>query len=60
MRGVLDGIDPLDLPSFAAAPALLALVAAIACVVPAYRAISADPAEAIREESGVGVSSAQR
>jgi predicted permease len=50
MQGLLYGIDPLDLPSFAAAPALLALVAAIACVLPAYRAISADPVEAIREE----------
>jgi putative ABC transport system permease protein len=50
MQGRLFGVDPLDLPSFAAAPVLLAVVAAVACVVPAYRAISVDPVEAIRQE----------
>jgi predicted permease len=50
MGHLLYGVDPLDAASFAAAPALLAIVAAIACAIPARRAIAVDPVEAIRED----------
>jgi ABC-type antimicrobial peptide transport system permease subunit len=48
MSGALFGVAPLDLASFAAAPAILALVALVACLVPARRAASIDPAAALR------------
>lgn len=41
-------VDPLDLPSFAAALAVLAAVALLANAVPAWRASSVDPAEALK------------
>jgi predicted permease len=50
MRGALFGVAPLDLASFAAAPAILVVVAAVACFVPASRAAATDPAEALRAE----------
>jgi predicted lysophospholipase L1 biosynthesis ABC-type transport system permease subunit len=50
MGTLLYGIDPLDVPSFATAPALLAVVAVLACAVPARRAIAVNPVDAIREE----------
>ena len=50
MQGVLFGIAPLDAVSFVAAPALLALVAAAACLVPARRAAATNPADALRLE----------
>jgi predicted permease len=50
MRGLLFGVDPLDAASFATAPVLLALVAVLACVAPAWRAVSTPPVEALRQE----------
>ena len=50
MRGALFGIAPLDLASFAAAPAILAIVAVAACLVPARRAAAIDPAAALRTD----------
>ncbi|HMF94285.1 MAG TPA: ADOP family duplicated permease [Vicinamibacterales bacterium] len=50
MRGALFGVAPLDLSSFIAAPIVLALVAAAACLLPAHRAAATDPAEALRCE----------
>jgi putative ABC transport system permease protein len=50
MRGALFGVAPLDLASFAAAPAILAIVAVLACLVPARRAAAIDPAAALRCE----------
>jgi putative ABC transport system permease protein len=50
MQGVLFGVAPLDPLSFAAAPVVLGVVAAAACLLPAGRAASADPAEALRSE----------
>jgi putative ABC transport system permease protein len=50
MQSVLFGVAPLDPVSFAVAPALLAVVAVVACLVPASRAASIDPAEALRSE----------
>ena len=50
MQGVLFGVAPLDAVSFVAAPAVLALVAAAACLVPARRAAAINPADALRSE----------
>ena len=48
MQSALFGVEPLDAASFLAAPVVLVLVAAVACVLPARRAASTDPAEALR------------
>jgi putative ABC transport system permease protein len=50
MQSVLFGIEPLDAISFTVAPMILFAVATIACLVPALRAASTDPAEALRCE----------
>jgi predicted permease len=50
MQSALFGVTPLDPLSFATAPIVLAAVAAAACVLPAVRAASIDPSEALRCE----------
>jgi putative ABC transport system permease protein len=50
LAGLLFGVDPLDATNFAAAAAVLALVALAAASVPAWRAARVDPAIALREE----------
>ena len=50
MQGVLFGVAPLDIASFLAAPIVLAVVAVAACLLPASRAASTDPLEALRCE----------
>ncbi len=50
MAGVLFGVTPLDAWAYAAAPALMLMVAGLACAIPARRAASVDPAEALRCE----------
>jgi putative ABC transport system permease protein len=50
MASELFGVRPLDPPTFAAAAALLALVALAACYVPARRAARLDPVVALAEE----------
>jgi putative ABC transport system permease protein len=50
MASLLFGISPLDAVSFGVAPAILLAVAVLACAIPARRAASADPAEALRCE----------
>src|SRR5205807_992493 len=50
MEAALFGVAPLDAASFAAAPIVLLVVAAVACVLPAGRAARTDPAEALRAE----------
>jgi predicted permease len=50
MQNLLFGVEPLDPVSFLAAPAILAAVALVACLVPARRAALTDPADALRCE----------
>ena len=50
LRGMLFEIEPLDAFSFAAAPVLLTIVALAACLVPARRAVTTSPIEALRQE----------
>ena len=48
LEQLLYGVTRLDLPTFAAVPALLAVVALIACLNPARRAAALDPIETLR------------
>jgi len=50
MASLLFGISPRDPLTYAAAPAVLAIVAAIASIVPARRAAAVDPMAALRED----------
>jgi ABC-type antimicrobial peptide transport system permease subunit len=50
MASTLFGITPLDPAAFSIAPMLLVAVACIACLIPARRALSIDPGEALKAE----------
>lgn len=50
MQAALYGVQPLDPVSFVAAPAVLIVVALVACTIPARRAAAIDPAHALRRE----------
>ena len=50
IRSMLYDTQPLDPAVFAAVAAMLLLVAAIACMVPAWRASRLDPMQALRTE----------
>jgi len=50
MASLLFGVDPVDLPTFAAVSASLASVALVASWLPADRATRVDPATALRED----------
>ena len=50
IRSMLYETDPLDLAVFAAVALTLLLVAALACLVPAWRASRLDPMQALRNE----------
>jgi putative ABC transport system permease protein len=45
---LLFGIGPSDVPTYAAATGLMCVVGLIACLVPAYRAVTHDPIDALR------------
>jgi predicted permease len=50
LRSVLVGVSPTDPLTLAAVALVLALVSLIACYLPAHRAMSIDPAAALRQE----------
>ncbi len=50
MRELLFNVEPTDPVTFIGMPVLLAGVALVACVVPAWRALAVDPANALRAE----------
>ena len=50
LRGVLHGVSPLDPATFAAVAFVLTIVAAIASLVPAWRATRVDPVIALKAE----------
>jgi ABC-type antimicrobial peptide transport system permease subunit len=50
IQQMLFGVKALDVPTLAAVPAILLAVAALACVVPAWRASQADPAVTLRHD----------
>ena len=48
MQGMLFGVTPLDAAAFTAAPAVLVVASLGACLGPALRAASTDPATTLR------------
>ena len=50
LSGLLYEVEPLDLPTFAGMSALLLLVALVAAYLPARRAASVSPLEAMKGE----------
>jgi ABC-type antimicrobial peptide transport system permease subunit len=50
LRGLLLGVTPIDLPTYAAVALLLFVIAAVACLVPAVRAASVEPVVALHHE----------
>jgi len=50
IQSMLYGTQPLDPATFAAVAATLLAVAAVACLVPAWRASRIDPMQALRNE----------
>jgi ABC-type antimicrobial peptide transport system permease subunit len=50
LRGELSGVSPTDPVTFAVSALVLLAIAAIACVLPAWRASDVDPLETLRTE----------
>jgi putative ABC transport system permease protein len=51
LSGQLFGVTATDPVTFLVAPIILVAIALVACVVPARRAVSVDPASALRAEN---------
>jgi putative ABC transport system permease protein len=49
MASVLFGVGPTDLPTFVGVPAVMILVAVMACLLPARRAAKVEPAVILRD-----------
>jgi ABC-type antimicrobial peptide transport system permease subunit len=52
MRGLLYGVRPMDVPTFALVAAVLLTACALAAFVPARRATRIDPVDALRRAEG--------
>lgn len=50
IRSLLYGVSPFDWSVFASVASLLAMVAVVACALPAWRAFRLDPTQALRAE----------
>jgi putative ABC transport system permease protein len=50
LQSQLVGVSPYDIATMTAAPVVLILVAPLACLIPARRAMNVDPAVALRHE----------
>jgi ABC-type antimicrobial peptide transport system permease subunit len=50
LQGFLFGVSPLDAGSLASGPVVMLAVAALACLIPAFRAARIDPAVVLRHE----------
>lgn len=50
LRGQLLGVTPVDVPTYVAVALLLAVIAAVACLVPALRAARVEPVVALHHE----------
>ena len=50
LAGMFYGVEPFDLPTFAGVPHVLLAAVALATLVPARRALSVEPATALRQE----------
>jgi putative ABC transport system permease protein len=50
MRGVLVGVSPMDAVTLSAVSVGLAVVAMVACYLPARRVLRIDPAQSLRQE----------
>jgi ABC-type antimicrobial peptide transport system permease subunit len=50
MRSMLVGVEPTDLTTYAATLVLFVVITVLACWIPARRAASLDPANALRSE----------
>ena len=50
MRGLLFGVSPWDPATYASAIPVLIVAGLIACLLPARRAVAANPVEALRAE----------
>jgi ABC-type antimicrobial peptide transport system permease subunit len=49
IEGLLYGVSPLDLPSLGISVLVLGVAAAVACLIPALKAVRIKPTEALRE-----------